>query len=81
MRLIGISSINGKYSDSRAKSYACFVDDLKRCEALGIELYNFQSVKSYTAIGILVLPSVTLLLIIPVPDQLLERPPQMNRLH
>lgn len=26
----------------REKSYNAFLEDLKRCEALGIELYNFQ---------------------------------------
>ncbi|KAG6911420.1 hypothetical protein DXG01_016517 [Tephrocybe rancida] len=29
--------------DKREKSYACFLDDLKRCEELGLTLYNFQS--------------------------------------
>lgn len=28
----------------REKSYECFLDDLQRCEALGMGLYNFQSV-------------------------------------
>ncbi|KAF8886870.1 xylose isomerase-like protein [Gymnopilus junonius] len=28
--------------DKREKSYECFLDDLKRCEALGLELYNFH---------------------------------------
>lgn len=28
--------------DKREKSYACFVDDLKRCEQLGLHLYNFH---------------------------------------
>lgn len=28
--------------EKREKSYECFVDDLKRCEQLGLELYNFQ---------------------------------------
>nr|VWO96348.1 Cytochrome P450 monooxygenase AKT7 (EC (AK-toxin biosynthesis protein 7) [Ganoderma boninense] len=28
--------------EKREKSYACFVDDLKRCEELGLQLYNFQ---------------------------------------
>lgn len=31
-------------SDKRARFYECFLDDLKRCEALGLELYNFQYV-------------------------------------
>ncbi|KAF8634514.1 hypothetical protein AX15_000846 [Amanita polypyramis BW_CC] len=26
----------------REKSYECFIDDLKRCEQLGLELYNFH---------------------------------------
>ncbi|KAG6824265.1 hypothetical protein H0H92_007511 [Tricholoma furcatifolium] len=30
----------------REKSYECFVDDLKRCEQLGLTLYNFQFVNS-----------------------------------
>jgi AP endonuclease-1 len=30
--------------EKREKSYVCFVDDLKRCQALGLELYNFQCV-------------------------------------
>ncbi|KAL1677425.1 xylose isomerase-like protein [Schizophyllum commune] len=29
-------------SEKRAKSYDCFVDDLKRCEQLGLALYNFH---------------------------------------
>lgn len=29
-------------SAKREKSYECFIDDLKRCEQLGLELYNFQ---------------------------------------
>ncbi|KZS91029.1 AP endonuclease [Sistotremastrum niveocremeum HHB9708] len=29
-------------SDKRAKSYECFLDDLKRCEQLGLTLYNFH---------------------------------------
>lgn len=29
-------------SDKREKSYECFLDDLQRCEELGLELYNFQ---------------------------------------
>lgn len=28
--------------DKAAQAYACFVDDLRRCEALGIGLYNFH---------------------------------------
>lgn len=30
--------------EKREKSYGCFLDDLKRCEELGLELYNFQYV-------------------------------------
>ncbi|KAG6871844.1 hypothetical protein C0995_015810 [Termitomyces sp. Mi166 len=30
--------------EKREKSYTCFVDDLKRCEQLGLTLYNFQFV-------------------------------------
>ncbi|KAJ7718963.1 xylose isomerase-like protein [Mycena maculata] len=29
-------------AEKRQKSYDCFLDDLKRCEALGIVLYNFH---------------------------------------
>ncbi|KAL1693330.1 xylose isomerase-like protein [Schizophyllum commune] len=29
-------------AEKRAKSYDCFVDDLKRCEQLGLALYNFH---------------------------------------
>lgn len=29
-------------SDKREKSFQCFLDDLKRCEQLGLHLYNFQ---------------------------------------
>ncbi|KAL1740167.1 xylose isomerase-like protein, partial [Schizophyllum fasciatum] len=29
-------------AEKRAKSYDCFVDDLKRCEQLGLTLYNFH---------------------------------------
>lgn len=28
--------------DKRDTSYKCFIDDLKRCEQLGIKLYNWQ---------------------------------------
>ncbi|KIK68947.1 hypothetical protein GYMLUDRAFT_627566 [Collybiopsis luxurians FD-317 M1] len=28
--------------EKREKSYECFLDDLKRCEELGLELYNFH---------------------------------------
>ncbi|KAI1791074.1 AP endonuclease [Ganoderma leucocontextum] len=28
--------------EKREKSYACFLDDLKRCEELGLQLYNFH---------------------------------------
>ncbi|CDO77221.1 hypothetical protein BN946_scf184747.g34 [Trametes cinnabarina] len=28
--------------EKRDKSYECFLDDLKRCEQLGLQLYNFQ---------------------------------------
>ncbi|KAF4615673.1 hypothetical protein D9613_012513 [Agrocybe pediades] len=29
-------------TEKREKSFECFLDDLKRCEALGLELYNFH---------------------------------------
>lgn len=32
-------------AEVREKSYACFVDELKRCEALGLTLFNFQYVQ------------------------------------
>ncbi|CAA7271167.1 unnamed protein product [Cyclocybe aegerita] len=28
--------------EKREKSFSCFLDDVKRCEALGLELYNFH---------------------------------------
>ena len=31
-------------SEKRQKSYSCFLDELKRCEQLGLLLYNFQCV-------------------------------------
>lgn len=30
------------HSEKREKSYQCFLDDLQRCEQLGLLLYNFQ---------------------------------------
>lgn len=30
--------------EKRKKSYECFVDDLRRCDALGLKFYNFQYV-------------------------------------
>lgn len=36
-------------SDKREKSYQCFLDDLKRCEELGLRLYNFQYERFSTA--------------------------------
>ena len=38
------------YSDKRQKSYDCFLDDLKRCEQLGLTLYNFQYNLSINAV-------------------------------
>ncbi|KAJ4483695.1 AP endonuclease [Lentinula aciculospora] len=29
-------------AEKREKSYECFLDDLRRCDALGLELYNFH---------------------------------------
>ncbi|RDB22943.1 putative endonuclease 4 [Hypsizygus marmoreus] len=37
--LINLGNID---ADKREKSYECFLDDLKRCELLGLELYNFH---------------------------------------
>ena len=36
------------YSKKREKSYECFFDDLKRCEELGLELYNFQYASGFS---------------------------------
>ena len=33
------------HSTKRETSYRCFIDDLKRCEQLGIKLYNWQYVQ------------------------------------
>ena len=33
--------------EKREKSYLCFLDDLKRCEMLGLVLYNFQCVQCF----------------------------------
>lgn len=33
-------------SEKRQKSYDCFLDDLRRCESLGLKYYNFQFVPS-----------------------------------
>ncbi|KAK2459507.1 hypothetical protein APHAL10511_008491 [Amanita phalloides] len=35
----------------REKSYECFIDDLKRCEQLGLELYNFHPGSTVGAIS------------------------------
>ena len=35
------------YSKKRENSYKCFLDDLKRCEELGLELYNFQYASNF----------------------------------
>ena len=35
---------NGLAREKREKSFECFLDELKRCEQLGLELYNFQCV-------------------------------------
>ncbi|KAJ3733791.1 xylose isomerase-like protein [Lentinula guzmanii] len=43
-------------TEKREKSYECFLDDLKRCDSLGLELYNFHPGSS---LGI-VEPSVTM---------------------
>lgn len=37
-----IKSAHAIPRQKRQKSYECFVDDLKRCEQLGLQLYNFQ---------------------------------------
>lgn len=29
-------------NEKRSKAYECFVDELKRCELLGIQKHNFQ---------------------------------------
>jgi hypothetical protein len=33
-------------SEKREKSYECFLDDLRRCEQLGLTVYNFQYASS-----------------------------------
>jgi len=33
-------------SEKREKSYGCFLDDLRRCEQLGLTVYNFQYASS-----------------------------------
>ena len=35
-------------SEKRRKSFNCFLDDLQRCEQLGLELYNFQWARHLT---------------------------------
>jgi AP endonuclease-1 len=37
--------------EKRDKSYRCFVDELQRCEDLGLTLYNFQSVVFSTVLS------------------------------
>lgn len=39
----------------REKSYECFLNDLQRCEAFGMGLYNFQSVAHFVHIQVPVL--------------------------
>ncbi|PFH45140.1 hypothetical protein AMATHDRAFT_51787 [Amanita thiersii Skay4041] len=38
-------------SEKRHKSYECFLDDLRRCELLGLELYNFHPGSTVGAIS------------------------------
>ncbi|KAF8625746.1 hypothetical protein AX17_006772 [Amanita inopinata Kibby_2008] len=42
IRAVSACSHIGCSSAKREKSYECFIDDLKRCEQLGLELYNFH---------------------------------------
>jgi AP endonuclease-1 len=37
--LVNLANPDG---EKRAKAYDCFLDELKRCEQLGIRLHNFQ---------------------------------------
>jgi AP endonuclease-1 len=37
--LVNLANPDG---EKRAKAYECFLDELKRCEQLGIQLHNFQ---------------------------------------
>lgn len=37
--LVNLANPDG---EKRAKAYDCFLDELKRCEQLGIQLHNFQ---------------------------------------
>ncbi|EFI28286.1 endonuclease IV [Coprinopsis cinerea okayama7 len=39
-------------AEKRQKSYECFLDDVKRCEALGLTLYNFHYEGGYDRIGV-----------------------------
>ena len=40
--------------NKREQSFECFVDDLKRCEQLGLQLYNFQYARHSSAEGSLI---------------------------
>ncbi|KAI5983070.1 xylose isomerase-like protein [Pisolithus albus] len=37
--------------EKREKSYECFLDEIQRCEQLGLELYNFQQVLVRSTVG------------------------------
>ena len=39
-----VHPLQGVPREKREKSFKCFLDDLKRCELLGLQLYNFQCV-------------------------------------
>lgn len=41
-----VAHLRPGHREKREKSFNCFVDDLKRCEQLGLKLYNFQYVKA-----------------------------------
>ncbi|KAF5347887.1 hypothetical protein D9756_010143 [Leucocoprinus leucothites] len=45
-------------SEKRQKSYDCFLDDLKRCESLGLKYYNFQYASQHEKKDILLKPSI-----------------------
>ncbi|KAF8994792.1 hypothetical protein BDQ17DRAFT_1251359, partial [Cyathus striatus] len=42
--IVSITYVRGVCSEKREKSYQCFLDGLKRCEALDLKTYIFQSV-------------------------------------
>jgi AP endonuclease 1 len=41
-------------TEKRAKAYECFLDELKRCEQLGIHLHNFQYIPLISRLEVLI---------------------------